>query len=153
MTPWDLLQAYTALSRSGVVTASIRACERAWGPVFEPNHAAIAAIRNDPGYETYVTALRGLLRFPFTVYRVTTAAAYEDWKAQQDRRVLAVSVSSDFTHLLNEVYPDTDQKRVVVSIRLSDPRAVIMRGLIEGYELVIDTGHIRPEDVSVITSS
>jgi hypothetical protein len=153
MTPLELLQAYTALSRSGVVTSSIRACEEAWGPPFEPNHAAVTALRNDPGYETYVKALRGLLKVPLTLYRVTTAAAYEDWRVRQDRRVLAASVCPDAARLLNEVFPDTEQKRVVVRIRLSDPQAVIMRGRVELYDLVIDTSHIAPEDVSVVTSS
>jgi hypothetical protein len=150
MTGYDWLRAYTALSRSGVITEEIRACETAWGNTFFGDVSAIHQVRQAPGYPAYIAALRGLLTFPLTVYRVTTATAYEEWKKGSFNRPIATTVSLDVAHLVKEVFPEHGPV-VLVQGNVSDPEAVVMRGRIENYEIVIDSGCVKPIEATVIT--
>jgi hypothetical protein len=149
MTSFDWLRAYTALSRSGVVTDEIRACEDAWGNAFFGDATAIERVRKAAGYPAYIAALRGLLTFPLTVYRVTTKAAYEDWKAGDFNRPIATTASLDLANLIREIYPEAGPV-VLIEGHVSKPEAVVMRGRIEGYEIVIDSGWVKPIEATLI---
>jgi hypothetical protein len=148
-TDYEWLRAYTLLSRSGYVTEAIRECEEAWATEFNGNAAGFDSIRRLPGYQAYVQALRNILKFPLTLYRVTTAAAYDEWQVSEYSKPVAASFSREFAQVMKEVYP-TDEKLVLITGVVSDPEAVLMRGRIEGSELVVNSGRVSPIQVSVI---
>ncbi len=151
MTGYDWFRAYTALSRSGSVSEEIRACERAWGAPFQRDEAAVREIRTLPEYPSYARALRGILPFPLTLYRVATAEQYEAWKAGRlHRPFIAASFSLKFTTVIREVYPNPGRGLLLVRGLLGDPEAIVMRGNLEGYELVVDGNRVGPVEVSVI---
>lgn len=152
-TTYDWIRAYTALSRSGFLNDAIRACEAAWGDEMLGNVAAAEAIQRVPGYEAYAAALRTTLAFPLTVYRATTVEAWDAWRKGAFQRPVAVTLSADLPHLVRAALYDTDQDVLLLKGILSDPTAVIMRGRIEGYELVVDSGRVRPVEVTVIPES
>jgi hypothetical protein len=147
---YEWLRAYTALSRSGLVTEQIRSCEEAWGTQFLGNPAAVNAARKAPGYGRYAEALRGILTLPLVLYRVTTAEAYESWKAGTVARPVATTVSLASARLIEDVHPESGRKLVLVKGSVSEPEAIIMRGRIELYELVVDSSCISPLDVSIL---
>ncbi len=149
-TTFEWLRGYIALSRSGHVTEAIRTCEEAWGEMFDGDPAAVEAVRQLPEYPQYVQALRRVLSFPLTLYRVTTAEAYETWRCGRLMRPVATSLSVDFARVLREIHPERHAPLVLITGALLDPEAVIMRGRIEGYELVVDSAHVSPVDVAVL---
>jgi len=149
MTGYDWLRAYTALARSGVITDEIRACEAAWGNALLGDATAIERVRKAAGYPAYIAALRGLLTFPLTVYRVTTQAAYEEWKTGHFNRPIATTTSFDLANLVREVYPEPGPV-VLIEGHVSKPEAVVMRGRIENYEIVIDSGWVTPIEATLI---
>jgi hypothetical protein len=150
-TTYDWLRAYTALSRSGHVTEAISACEAEWGATFHGEPSAIEAIRKLPEYAGYAQALRGALRFPLTLYRVTTVELYEKWRSgTYSHRPVATSLSLEFTRLVREVYPIQQAPLVLITGALLNPEAVIMRGRVERYELVVDSGGVNPLEVRVL---
>jgi hypothetical protein len=149
MTGYEWLRAYTALARSGLINDDIRACEQAWGTTFLGDEKAIDCIRAAPGYRAYATALRRLLAFPLTVYRVTTAAAYEEWKAGKFYRPVATTARLESAHIVMEVFPEPGPL-VLIKGAVSKPEAVVMRGRIEAYEIVIDSGLVTPVEVDVV---
>jgi hypothetical protein len=149
-TTYEWVRAYTALSRSGCLNDAIRACEEAWGADVLGNAAAAEAVQRVPGYEAYANALQTILTFPLTVYRVTTADAWNDWKEGKFRRPVAATLSADLPHLVREAFFTTEQHVLLLKGIVSDPTAVIMRGRIEAYELVIDSGRVRPVEVTVL---
>ena len=151
MTGYDWFRAYTALSRSGSVSEEIRACERAWGAPFRRDEAAVRAIRTLPGYPSYARALRGILSFPLTLYRVATAEQYAAWRAGRlHRPVVAASFSLEITTVIREVYPDPSRGLLLIKGLLRDPEAIIMRGNLEGYELVVDGSRVGSVEGSVV---
>jgi hypothetical protein len=149
MTGYDWLRAYTALSRSGVISDEIRECEAAWGNSFFGDVSAIERVRKAPGYPAYIAALRGLLTFPLTVYRVTTATAYEEWKSGSFNRPIATTLDLQLATLVKELFPE-DGPNVLLQGHVSNPEAVVMRGRIEGYEIVIDSGWVAPVEATVL---
>jgi hypothetical protein len=149
LTGYELLRTYTALTRSGVIDDEIRACERAWGNSFPGDASAIDCIRRAPGYGAYAAALRRLLRFPLTVYRVTTATAYDAWKMGRLYRPVATTVRLELARLVMEVSPEPEPL-VLLKGTVSTPESVVMRGRVETYEIVIDSACIEPGDVVVI---
>jgi hypothetical protein len=149
VTGYEWLRAYTALSRTGVITDEIRACEEAWGKAWLGDPSAIERIRRVPSYDAYARALRSLLKFPLTVYRVTSLRAYEEWKAGNFRRPVSTTLSLDLACLYMEIFPEPEPQ-VLVEGQVSRPDAIVMRGRIEGYELVIDSGFVEPVEVRVL---
>ncbi len=149
-TTFEWVRSYTALSRSGYLNDIIRACEEAWGEDDFGNPAAAEAVQQAPGYEAYATALRTTLNFPLTVYRVTTEEAWDAWKAGTFQRPVAVTLSADLPYLVKDAYFGNEQRVLLLKGIVSDPKAVIMRGRIEGYELVIDSSRVQPVEVTVI---
>jgi hypothetical protein len=150
-TSFEWLRAYTALSRSGHVSAEIAACELAWGSEFAGNVAAAERVRDLPEYPQYAQAIRRALTFPLTLYRVTTAPDYETWRATRYSRPVATTVSLEFARLIKDVFPKSSEL-VLIKGSVADPEAVIMRGRIDGYEIVVDSGRIRTIDVSIIAA-
>jgi hypothetical protein len=150
MTSYDWLRAYTALSRSGLITDEIRACEAAWGTTFFGDASAIERVRKAPGYPAYIAALRGLLTFPLTVYRVTTAAVYEEWRSGSFNRPIATTLDLGLANLVKETFPPEEGPAVLVQGNVSEPEAVVMRGRIEGYEIVIDAGRVTPVEAVIV---
>jgi hypothetical protein len=132
------------------VTEAIKACEVAWGGSFDGDAAAVDAVRRLPEYTCYAQTLRALLRFPLTLYHVTTAELYDRWRSGTFNRPIGASFSLEIARLVHDVYPDPPGPLVLVTGTLIDPEAVIMRGRVQGYELVVDSGRIRPVDVSVV---
>lgn len=146
---FEWMRAYTLLSRSGYITDAIRACEERWASEFDGNPAAYDCIRKVPGYQEYVRALRSILRFPIMLYRVTTVTRYDAWTSCQYSRPVAATFSRDFADVNKDVFP-SDEKLVLGSGLLANPEAVLMRGRVERYELVVDTGHVRPVEVTLL---
>jgi hypothetical protein len=149
VTGYEWLRAYTALARTGVVTDEIRACEEAWGNTWFGDPSAIERIRRLPSYEAYARALRSLLNFPLTVYRVTSLQSYEEWKAGRFKGPVSTTLSLDLACLYMEMFPEPEPQ-VLIEGRVSRPDAIVMRGRIEGYELVIDSEFVEPVEVRVL---
>ena len=99
---------------------------------------------------TYAAALRGILQFPLVVYRVTTAAAYEDWRAGRLTRPVSTTTNLDLARVVKEVAADPEPM-VLIEGRVKRPEAVIMRGRIEAYEIVVDTALVEPVEVRVLS--
>lgn len=153
MVPFEWTRAYMALDRSGVVNEHIRACEAAWGTEFSGNIGAVEAVRRMPGYAAYVEALRSSLPFPLTLYRVTSAQAFRFWQATTYSKPVAATLSLEFAHVVKEVFPDTGSGLVLIKGSVTDPGAVLMRGRINGYELVVDSGRVQPVQITVLEES
>jgi hypothetical protein len=149
VTGYEWLRAYTALARTGVITDEIRACEEAWGNAWFGDPSAIERIRLVPSYDAYARALRSLLKFPLTVYRVTSLKSYEEWRAGTFRRPVSTTLSLDLACLYMEMFPEPEPQ-VLIEGRVSRPDAIIMRGRIEGYELVVDSACVEPVEVRVL---
>lgn len=148
-TTHDWFRAYTALSRSGYVTEAIRECEDAWGASFDGDPVAADRIRRLPEYAAYARALRGILQFPLTLYRVTTADSYHRWSQGDLFRPVGVTFSLELAQVVRDVHPARSDGLVLLTGRLNDPDAVIMRGRAAGYELVVDSAH-NPMDLTVL---
>ena len=152
MTGYDWFRAYTALSRSGSVSEEIRACERAWGAPFQRDEAAVRAIRTLPGYPSYARALRGILPFPLTLYRVADRGAVRSLESGAapsalHRRFVQPGNSPPSSE---KSIPNPSRGLLLVKGLLRDPEAIVMRGNLEGYELVVDGNRVGPVEVSVI---
>jgi hypothetical protein len=145
-TDYEWLRAYTALSRSGYVTDAIWAGEEAWTSDTHGNTAAVDAVRNSPDYPAYVRALRSVLRFPLTLYRVTTARSYEQWRIAPCRKPVGATFNRALAEIARETLP-SDEKLVLITGLVIDPEAILMRGRIAGYELVLNSGRVKPLDV------
>lgn len=149
-TTFEWLCACTTLCRSGYVTDAIRAWEAAWGSKFDGDPTAVDAIRQLPEYPDYANALRSILRFPLTLYRVTTAEFYRGWRSGLYNRPVSTSLSLEFARLIKDVHPATSQSLVLITGVVLHPDAVIMRGRIESYELVVDSACVSPVEVRVL---
>ena len=149
---YEWLRAYLALSRTGVVTPEIEACEAAWAQEFGGYLPAVERVRQAPGYREYVNALRSALRFPLTLYRVARARDYEAWRSGHLIRPISATFVLEFARLIMDVYPN-DGPTVLVEGQVSDPEAVIMRGRVTRYELVLDSGRITQGCVKVLSRS
>jgi hypothetical protein len=149
-TDYEWLRAHTALSRSGCVTDAIWSGEQAWTTEFNGNAAAFDAVRSAPGYPAYARALRSMLRFPLTLYRVTTASAYEQWRVAPCGRPVGATFNRELAEVAREALPSED-RLVLITGLVSDPEAILMRGRIQGYELVVDSGRVRPVDVRLLS--
>jgi hypothetical protein len=148
-TDYEWLRAFTALSRSGYVTDDIRAGEQAWTPEIDGDPAAFGAVRNAPGYPAYAKALRSRLRFSLTLYRVTTATAYEQWKATRYSKPVGTTFNREFAEIAKETLP-SDEKLVLITGSVTNPEAILMRGRIEVYELVVDSARVEPVNVKLL---
>ena len=149
---YEWQRSYLALSRTGVVTPEIEACEIAWAQGFGGYRPAVERVRRAPGYPVYANALRSALRFPLTLYRVARAKDYEAWQDGRLIRPVSATFVFEFARLIMDVYPD-DSPTVLVQGEVIDPEAVIMRGRVTRYELVVDTGRVAQDCVKVLTRS
>src|SRR3954452_6431091 len=149
-TPFEWSRVYVALDRSGLVNDKIRACEAAWGTEFAGNVGVVDAIRKAPGYPEYVQALRSSLQFSLILYRVMSAEAFKFWTETQYSKPVAATLSLEFAHLVKNVHPDNTTKLVLIKGSVTDPLAILMRGRIEGYELVVDSGRVKPIEITVL---
>jgi hypothetical protein len=149
---YEWLRSYLALSRTGVVTPEIEACEVAWAQEFGGYRPAVECVRQAPGYPEYVNALRSALRFPLTLFRVGRAKDYEAWRAGRLVRPVSATFVLESARLVMEAYPDASPT-VLVQGKVVDPEAIIMRGRVTRYELVVDSGRIPRDSVKVLTRS
>ena len=149
---YEWLRSYLALSRTGVVTPEIEACEAAWAQEFGGHRPAVECVRQAPGYSEYVDALRSALRFPLTLYRVARAEDYEAWRSGQLIRPVSATFVLESARLIMEAYPDASPT-VLVQGQVVDPEAIIMRGRVTRYELVVDSGRVLRDCVKVLTRS
>jgi hypothetical protein len=149
---YEWLRSYLALSRTGVVTPEIEACEASWAQEFGGHRPAVERIRQAPGYPEYADALRNALNFPLTLYRVTRLRDFEAWRAGQLIRPISATVVLEFARLIMDAYPD-DSPTVLVQGEVVDPEAVIMRGRVTRYELVLDSGRVARDCVKVLSHS
>jgi hypothetical protein len=149
---YEWQRSYLALSRTGVVTPEIAACEAEWAQEFGGHGPAVECVRQAPGYPEYATALRNALHFPLTLYRVTRVRDYEAWKAKQLIRPISATFVLEFARLIMDTYPD-DSPTVLVRGEVTDPEAIIMRGRVTRYELVVDSGRVARNSVKVLSHS
>jgi hypothetical protein len=149
---YEWLRSYLALSRTGVVTPEIEACETSWAEEFGGHRPAVLRVRQTAGYPDYAHALRSALRFPLTLYRVTRVQDFEAWRAGQLIRPISATFVLEFARLIMDVYPE-DSPTVLVQGEVADPEAVIMRGRVTRYELVLDSGKIARDGVTVLSHS
>jgi hypothetical protein len=149
VTGYEWVRAYTALARTGLITDEIRACEEAWGKTWLGDTTAIDRIRRIPAYDAYARALRSLLEFPLPVYRVTSRKSYEEWKSGQFKRPLSTTLNLEFAYLYKEIFLEPEPQ-VLIEGRVTRPEAVLMRGRIEGYELVVDPCFLEPFEVRLL---
>jgi hypothetical protein len=149
---YEWLRAYLALSRSGLVTPKILACENAWAQEFGGSRPAVEQVRRAPGYPEYVAALRSALQFPLTLYRVTRAQDFEDWRAGRLIRPISATLVLESARLILDVFP-VDTPAVLVQVEALDPEAVIMRGQVTRYELVVDAGRVPRDTAEVLSRS
>jgi hypothetical protein len=150
LTPFELTRAYTTLDRSGVVTDTIRACEGAWGTEFSGNVGALDAVMKAPGYREYVQALRASLPFPLTLYRVMSAEALRFWRETTYSKPVSATLCLASAHLIKDVFPDNTTELFQIKGTVTDPEAVLMRGRIDRYELVVDSGRVQPVQITII---
>jgi hypothetical protein len=139
------LRSYTALSRSGLVTTPLAACESQWGSRYFGDPAAVEAAQKSPDYDAYVRALRRDLGLPITVYRVCREASYRRWRRRPFSRPLGATLSLPIAEAVWHL-----KKRpgfLLLQVILQDSRAVLMRGRPNGCELVIDAGRVEAGDV------
>jgi hypothetical protein len=139
------LRSYAALSRSGLVTRQLAACERQWDSRFYGNPAAIEAAQKAPGYDAYVQALRRDMRLPVRVYRVCRESSYRRWRLRSLSTPLATTLSLPIAEAVWQL-----KKRpgfLLLQVLLRDPRSVLMRGRLACCELVIDLSRIEARDV------
>jgi hypothetical protein len=149
---YEWVRSYLALSRTGVVTPEIEACEASWAEAFGGYRPAVERIRQARGYPEYVNALRSALQFPLILYRVARVQDYEAWRDGRLIRPVSATFVLEFARLIMDVYPD-DSPTVLVEGTVVDPEAVIMRGRVTRYELVVDTGRVSKDYVKVLTRS
>jgi hypothetical protein len=149
-TDYDWLRAYTMLSVRGLVPLDIQNCEDAWTTDFFGNPKAVEAVRQAPGYDRYVAALRGLLNFPLTLYRVTTMANYEQWATGTRRGPVGMTASLPIAMAYKDAISDREKQLVIFKVIVTDPEAIVMRGRIQGYEIVVDPGRLKRTDVAVV---
>jgi hypothetical protein len=149
---YEWQRSYLALSRTGVVTPEIAACEAAWAQEFGGYRPAVERVRQAPGYLEYAKALRGALHFPLTLFRVARVRDYDAWRDGRLIRPVSATFVFEFARLIMDVYPD-DSPTVLVQGEVNDPEAVIMRGRVTRYELVVDTGRVARDCVKVLTRS
>ena len=149
---YEWQRSYLALSRTGVVTPEIEACEAVWAQEFGGYRPAVEQVRHAPGYPEYVNALRSALRFPLTLYRVARARDYDAWRSGHLIRPISATFVLEFARLIMDVYPN-EGPTVLVQGEVSDPEAVIMRGRVTRYELVLDSGRIARDSVKLLSRS
>jgi hypothetical protein len=100
-----------------------------------------------------VTALRELLTFPLTLYRVTTMTHYERWAAGAARDPVGMTASLPIALAFKDAISDRTRELVLFKVSVSDPQAIVMRGRIQGYEIVVDPGLLSRSDVAIIFPS
>jgi hypothetical protein len=149
---YEWSRAYLALSRSGVVTPDIEACEAAWAEEFWGFAPAAERIRMAPGYLEYVSALRGILHFPLQLYWVACAEYFRCWRESGLGGPIAATFALGSARLLMDVHPENGPT-VLVGIQLADPEAVIMRGRLAHYALVLDLRRIDQDCIEVLSHS
>jgi hypothetical protein len=141
-----------ALSRTGVVTPEIEACEAAWAQEFGGTRLAVDRVRRAPGYPEYANALRSALRFPLTLFRVTGVQDYGAWRDGRPIRPVSATVVSEFARLIMDVYP-ADGPTVLGQGEMIDRGAIVMRSRVSRYELVVDSGRVARDCAKVLTHS
>ena len=74
---------------------------------------------------------------------MTRVRNFEAWRAGQLTRPISATFVLDFARLIMDVYPD-DSPTILVEGKVIHPEAVIMRGRLSRYELVVDSGKVAP---------
>lgn len=147
-TTGPLIAVWRDVDASSKVTEGIAAAEQAWrgGIADFGDHEAASLVQQMPGYPAYAKALRRALAshigFPLTVYRSMPEDGLEDYMANPYSTEWATSLSITTAERFAKFAGHDAATKLLISISLANPKAVIMRGKLDESELVIDTGWI-----------